>query len=213
MLSGFFQTLKRFFRRRGARLEPSFALPDAAEILRQPYSHTQEVEGPGGAITAREAYQLAHDIIEAYDERARLTGIESLSALFANGQCNGWKFTFSLPDRWGYAIFLFKMGHPDLLTVELSPFVEVGSGIAKMMEQGQKGFVEQQWKVELERSRELGPHFADSSEVVAAFIAGGKSQMPQGAVLRASSPPLGKSRWDLFGAGDLKKSLYTYPIE
>jgi hypothetical protein len=191
-----------------------FPLPEVADKLGEEYSHTQELEGPGGPITAREAYELAAEIIATFDHQARLTSVESAGPLSPDGQCHGWTFHFHLPNKWGQAIFLFKMGKQgDRLTVELRPFVAVGSALAKMMSEGQTGFVEQQWKVDLERHPGLSPNFADSGAVLAAYARSGGGPLPPGAVLRASTPPLGRARWELLEAVGSKKSLYTLPIE
>jgi hypothetical protein len=83
-----------------------------------------------------------------------------------------------------------------------------------MLQEGQAGFVEQQWKVELERQPTLNHQFQDSSSVLATWEAQGKSvayQTP--VVLRALTPPLGKARWELLETPDQKKSLYKLPIE
>jgi hypothetical protein len=211
-LSQFFRNL--FGGGGGKATEPVFPLPAVDDILRDEYSHAQELEGPGGPITAREAYELAAEIISKFDPSARLTGLESSGPLSDDGQCPGWTFRFHLPAKWGQAIFVFKMSKAgDSLTVELRPFVAVGSALAKMMSEGQTGFVEQQWKVDLERHPSLPSSFADSGEVLAAFARSGTGPLPVGAVLRASTPPLGRARWDLLEAPGSKKSLYSLPIE
>jgi hypothetical protein len=81
------------------------------------------------------------------------------------------------------------------------------------MNDGQTGFVEQQWKVELERHAELPNSFADSRDVLAAFARSGAGALPSTAVLRASTPPLGRARWEVLEAPGSKKSLYSLPIE
>lgn len=215
MWSGISQFFRKLFGGGGGRsAEAVFPFPDVADKLSEEYSHTQELEGPGGPITAREAYELAAEIISRFDSQARLTSVESTGPLSPDGQCHGWTFHFHLPGRWGQAVFLFKMGKQgDRLTVELRPFVAVGSALAKMMSEGQTGFVEQQWKVDLERHPGLSPGFADSGEVLAAYARSGAGPLPAGAVLRASTPPLGRARWELLEAMGSKKSLYTLPIE
>lgn len=213
MWAGLAKLFKGLVSRRGRRGEPSFTLPDNTVVLREMYTRTQEIEGPGGAITAREAYDLAAEIIRLYDTQARLTGLESTAALLANGQCHSWRFTFHLPARWAEAIFFFRIGEPDRLTVELRPFVEPGSALASMMDEGKNGFVEQQWKVELERHRALATTFPDSPDVLAGYLKGSGAGVPVDAVLRAFTPPLGKSRWELLESKESKKSLYSFPIE
>lgn len=211
-LSQFFRTL---FGGGGKKAtEPNFPLPTESEKLQQDYSHSQELEGPGGAISAREAYDLAAEIITKFDPQARLTSLESSGQLLPNGQCLGWVFQFHLPNRWGQALFVFKMGSNDgSLTVELRPFVAQGSALAKMMSEGQTGFVEQQWKVDLERHPGLPVNFVDSSAVMEAFARTQGGAVPSTAVLRASTPPLGKARWELLEAAGAKKSLYSLSIE
>ncbi len=189
-------------------------MPAVEDRLIEDYSHTQDLEGPGGPITAREAYELASEIISKFDNQARLTSVESSGPLSPDGQCHGWTFHFHLPARWGQAVFLFKMGKQgDKLTLELRPFVAPGSALAKMMSEGQTGFVEQQWKVDLERHPGLPATFADSGVVLTAFSRSGVGPLPASAVLRASTPPLGRARWELLEAVGSKKSLYSLPIE
>lgn len=189
-------------------------MPVGIERLSEAYSHTQELEGPGGPVTAQEAFELAQEIIVKFEASARLTGIDSAGQLQQDGRCSSWVFHYHLPDKWGQADFHFKMGKDrDLLTVELRPFVAVGSALAKMMSEGQTGFVEQQWKVDLERHPGLPTRFPDSSDVLAAFLRSGLGDLPAAAVLRASTPPLGRARWDLLETPGTKKSLYSLPIE
>ena len=215
MWTGISQFFRNLFGGGGGKAtEPTFPLPVVPDKLEGEYSHTQELEGPGGPITAKEAYELAAEIISNFDPQARLTSLESSGALAPDGQCHGWIFHFHLPAKWGQAVFLFKMGKQgDRLTVELRPFVAVGSALAKMMSEGQTGFVEQQWKVDLERHPGLPSSFADSGEVLAAFARSGAGPLPASAVLRASTPPLGRARWELLEAAGSKKSLYSLPIE
>lgn len=215
MWTGLFQFFRKLFGGGGGKAaEPSFPLPDDVEKLQKAYSHTQELEGPGGPISAKEAYELAADIIARFDDKARLTSLESSGGLQPNGECLGWVFHFHLPNQWGQALFHFKMGKSDgALTVELRPFVALGSALAKMMEDGQVGFVEQQWKVDLERHPELPRDFVDSREVMAGFARSGAGALPPGGVLRALTPPLGRARWELLEAPGSKKSLYSLPIE
>lgn len=208
--------LAHFFQRifgGGRSHEPSFHLP-AEEKIREHFSRTQELEGPGGAVTARESYELAAEIITSYDPEARLTSIESTQPLTAEGLCHGWDFLFYLPQRWGQAHFHFQMTNgQDTLTVKLVPFVAKGSALAQMEEEGQSGFVEQQWNVELERNAALPSEFVDSSSVIAGYLSQtGHPPAPQ-AVLRAATPPLGPARWSLLESRSSKKSLYSVPIE
>ena len=215
MWTGLSRFLRKLFGGGGGKAtEPTFPLPTGIERLSEEYSHTQELEGPGGAITAREAYELASEIISKFDPQSRLTTVESSGPISPDGQCHGWTFHFHLPSKWGQAVFLFKMGRQgDKLTVELRPFVAVGSALAKMMSDGQTGFVEQQWKVDLERHPGLAPAFPDSGEVLAGYARSGAGPLPASAVLRASTPPLGRARWELLEGVGSKKSLYSLPIE
>ena len=214
MWSGLSQFFRKLFGGGGKASEPTFPLPTGVDKLQETYAHTQELEGPGGPVTAREAYELAAEIIAKFDSTARLTLVESSGALSDDGQCPGWSFHFHLPQRWGQAIFSFRMGKGnDQVTLELRPFVAVGSALAKMMDEGQTGFVEQQWKVDLERNPELPPGFSDSRDVLGAFNRSGAGPLPSGAVLRAMTPPLGRARWELLEAPGAKKSLYSLPIE
>ncbi len=215
MWSGLAQFIRNLFGGGGKATEPTFPLPSGIDRLEDEYSHSQELEGPGGPVTAREAHELAIEIISKFDPQARLTNIESSGPLSGDGQCLGWNFFFHLPARWGHATFAFRMGKQggDRLTVELRPFVARGSALAKMMNEGQSGFVEQQWKVDLERHPELPSSFPDSGDVLSGFARSGGGPLPDAAVLRAATPPLGRARWDLLEAAGSKKSIYSLPIE
>lgn len=215
MWSGLSQFFRNLFGGGGKGAEPTFPLPSGTDRLEEDYTHSQELEGPGGPITAREAHELAVEIITKFDPQARLTQVESAGPLSGNGQCLGWNFLFHLPGRWCHATFAFRMGKNggDRLTVELRPFVGRGSALAKMMNEGQSGFVEQQWKVDLERHPELSATFQDSGDVLSGFARSGAGPLPSTAVLRASTPPLGRARWDLLEASGSKKSIYSLPIE
>ncbi len=215
MLSGITNFLRKLFGG-GQTPEPRFSLPVGIDKLQEDYSRTQELDGPGGPVTAREAYELASEIILGFDAQARLTQMESVGRLAEDGKAEGWLISYWLPTCWGQAHFRFMMREPvDTLTVELTPFVAVGSALAKMMTEGQTGFVEQQWKVELERHPSLSEAFKDSDEVLGAWSrsAGAGQGLPPGAILRALTPPLGKARWELLETSTSKKSLYTTPIE
>ncbi len=209
-LSSFFQRLFG----RGRSSDPTFVFPVDPGKLRDDFSRTQELEGPGGAVTAREAYELASEIIASFDPEARLTSIESSGSLSADGQSDGWNFVFHLPTRWGQAHFFFKMAHAGgSLTVNLTPFLARGSTLAQMEKEGQAGFVEQQWNVELERNISLPVGFIDSSEVASGFRRQHGAPLPQGGLLRAATPPLGPARWSVHESSSSKKSLYSVPIE
>ena len=209
--------LAQFFQRllgRGKSDEPSFAFPTGSDKIREEFSRTQELEGPGGPVTARESYELAYEIISGYDPEARLTVVTSTQPLTADGLCAGWSFLFYLPNRWGQARFDFKMSNAgDALTVKLFPFVARGSALAKMESEGQSGFVEQQWNVELERNTPLPQAFVDSDAVLSGFVRQSGGAPPAQAVLRAATPPLGPARWSLLESANSKKSLYSVPIE
>lgn len=215
MLSGLTNFLRKLFGG-GQAPEPRFSLPVGIDKLQEEYSRTQELDGPGGPVTAREAYDLASEIILSFDPQARLTQLETVGRLVEDGKADGWLIVFWLPSCWGQALFRFKMGQSgDSLTVDLLPFVAAESALAKMMSEGQTGFVEQQWKVELERHPSLPLTFKDSSDVLTAWrrSVSTDQSLPAGSVLRALTPPLGKARWELLETSTSKKSLYTTPIE
>lgn len=213
MWTGLAQFFQRLFGR-GKSDEPSFPFPDGSDKIRQEFSRTQELEGPGGPVTARESFELASEIIASFDSEARLTSIESTEPLTSDGLCAGWNFVFYLPQRWGQAQFHFKMtGSGDALTVKLLPFLAQGSTLAQMESEGQSGFVEQQWNVELERNAPLPSGFIDSSVVLAGYVRQNGGPPPPGVILRALTPPLGPARWNLLESATSKKSLYSVPIE
>ena len=195
---------------------PSFLLPQNVDKLRSDFERTEEIEGPGGPITAREAFELALSIVQEFDPLARLSKIESRGQLDPEGKAEGWKFLFELPDKWGKASFTFDCkSSKETVSVKLRPFVASGSAMDKMLEDGRFGFVEQQWKVELERSPGLGHNFVDSPQVLQDWIAEGStaSDLSDRTLLRGLVPPLGKPRWEILGSADSKKSLYSRPIE
>ena len=154
-------------------------------------------------------------LVRNFDEGARLTRLESQGRLAQNGQCEGWEFLFLLPERWGHAVFTFTcQGDRESVKVSLKPFAAVGSALDRMLQEGQSGFVEQQWKVEMERQPSLNHEFQDSSSVLESWEKAGKSVNFQSLpILRAITPPLGKARWELLESPSAKKSLYTLTIE
>lgn len=101
----------------------------------------------------------------------------------------------------------------DTLTVNLTPFLARGSALAQMETDGQSGFVEQQWNVELERNIPLTSNFVDSSTIASGFQKQHGIPLPKSAVLRAATPPLGPARWTVLESRGSKKSLYSVPIE
>ncbi len=211
--------LRNIFRRVfGGSSSPgqTFQFPKNIDKLREEYQFREELEPTEGGVAARDAYQLAAELIEDFDATARLARIESLGDLSLDGRAQGWFFQFHLPERWGEASFDFsvKPGE-ESLTLLLKPFVKQGSAMAKLMEDGQAGFVEQQWKVELERCPSLPKTFRDSVEVFSRWQAAGHKldQLPPGVVLRALTPPLGVAKWELAASSKEKKSLYSLPIE
>lgn len=196
--------------------ELSALLPQDIDKLREEHQASEELEGPGGPITAREAFELAEEIICSFDSEARLTKLQSKGRLDPTGRAEGWAFEFLLPSRWGQGQFLFSCSgsEAETVTVKLKPFAAKGSALDKMLEEGQAGFVEQQWKVEMERQSPLSHEFQDSSSVLSAWQLQGKSvdyNLP--VMLKAVVPPLGKPRWELLDSPRSKKSLYTLPIE
>lgn len=212
-------SLSRFFRGiLGAAPDtaPSFLLPQDVDKLRTDFDRVEEIEGPGGPITAREAFELALSIVQEFDDQARLSKIESCGQLDPEGKAEGWRFLFDLPQRWGKASFTFDCkSSKETVSVKLRPFVASGSALDKMLEDGRVGFVEQQWKVELERSPGLSHNFVDSPQVMEDWISDGTtaSELSDRTLMRGLVPPLGKPRWEILTSADSKKSLYSRPIE
>jgi hypothetical protein len=209
---------KKIFRRLsggGSDLEHSSLLPQDVDKLRTEFTASEDLDGPGGALSAREAFELAEEIIKSFDDEARLTRLESSGSLSSAGRAEGWSFVFLLPTRWGHGHFVFhNLPGEERVTLTLSPFAAAGSALDKMLQEGQLGFVEQQWKVEMERQPSLSHNFQDSSKVLATWKTQGKAvDFGSSAVLRAVTPPLGKARWELLESPSSKKSLYTLPIE
>ena len=208
--------LKKIFGRSSAdsQYEHASLFPQDVDKLRTEFSATEELEGPGGPITAREAFDLAEEIIVSFDSDARLTRVES-KGLSSAGRAEGWNFDFLLPNRWGYCRFVFQnLNGEEKLTLTLRPFAAEGSALDKMLQDGQAGFVEQQWKVEMERQPSLSHAFQDSVTVLSTLKSQGKHfDFAEGPVLRAVTPPLGKARWELLESPQSKKSLYNLPIE
>lgn len=195
--------------------EHSSLFPQDVDKLRREYSSQEELEGPGGPITAREAFALAEEIIQDFDDGARLVFLQSDGSLNPEGQSEGWLFEFVLPNRWGHASFRFRnSGSQETLSVKLTPFAPEGGGLDKMLQEGQSGFVEQQWKMEMGNQAYLSHSFRDSTDVLATWEADGKSiNYKSPIVLRAVTPPLGKPRWELLESPSAKKSLYSLAIE
>lgn len=202
---------------RGSEEAVEFLLPSLGdEKLSEEYSHTQELEVTGGPVTAREAFELAEELIADFEPGARLTKMESKGPLDEKGRALEWIFLFHLPKRWGKAIFYFDTtAGAETVRLELKPFVAAGSTMAQMVNEGRSGFVEQQWKVELERHQSLPRTFVDSTMVMSRWLSGGGSveSLPYTAILRGSTPPLGSARWALMESPTSKKSLYSVPIE
>ena len=199
----------------GKKQDHSSLLPKGIDKLRTEFSSTAELDEPGGPITAREGFELALEIIQDFDSLVRLNTMESVGALNSQGQAEGWIFVFLLPSRWGHARFRFcNIAGKESLTIKLIPFAPAGSALDKMLLEGQGGFVEQQWKVELERQPALSRDFLDSQEALSIWQSQGKYiDYNSPLVLRAVTPPLGKARWELLEAPGSKKSLYTLGIE
>ena len=112
-------------------------------------------------------------------------------------------------------MFLFQNENsPEQMELQLTPFAVKGGAMDNMLSDGQDGFVEQQWKVEMERQPCLTHNFRDSSSVLENLETGGKPVDYDGQiVLKASTPPLGQARWELYESPSSKKSLYKLPIE
>ena len=199
----------------GKRQDHSSLLPKGIDKLRTEFSSTAELDEPGGPITAREGFELALEIIQDFDSQVRLNTMESVGVLNSEGQAEGWVFVFLLPSRWGHARFKFcNITGKESLTIKLVPFAPAGSALDKMLLEGQGGFVEQQWKVELERQPPLSRDFQDSKQVLSTWQTQGKViDFSAPLVLRAVTPPLGKARWELLDAPGSKKSLCTMVIE
>lgn len=193
----------------------SSLLPQDVDKLRKEFSAKEELDGPGGSITAREAFELAIEIVQSFDQSARLGSLMSEGALNDKGRAEGWYFHFLLPERWGHAKFRFKtIPGQECLMMKLIPFAPEGSALDKMLQEGQDGFVEQQWKVELDRQPSLSHSFRDSSEVLSTWASQGKKlNFNDPLVLQAITPPLGAARWELLDAPGAKKSIYTLPLE
>lgn len=210
-------SLKKIFGRfmgKSQQDDHSSLLPDDVDKLRREFSSTEELDGPGGPITAREAFELALEIISSFDKSARLGSLSSHGALNDKGRAEGWFFSFQLPERWGHAEFRFQNKGQESVSLKLIPFAPEGSAMDKMLQDGQDGFVEQQWKVELDRRPSLPHDFQDSSDVITAWQAQGKSlNFSNPLVMQAITPPLGKARWELLDSPGSKKSLYTLPLK
>lgn len=193
----------------------SSLFPEDVDKLRDEFSATEEIDGPGDGISAREAFELAEEIIQSFDPEAKLRSIKSEGALTQVGHAEGWIFDFLLPTRWGTSTFTFNNRKgAESVHVRLIPFAPAGSALDNMLLDGQAGFVEQQWKVELERQASLSHSFQDSGEVLARWVSEGKTiDFQTGVVMRAITPPLGKARWELLDSPSSKKSLYNLPIE
>lgn len=189
--------------------------PLGVDKLRESFASTEELEGPSGPLSAREAFELAEEIIFTFDAKARLCRVKSTAELALDGMCEGWEFTFALPSRWGSSVFLFQNGpESGTLTVSLFPFAPIGSTLDKMLDEGQAGFVEQQWMVELERKGHLSHSFPDSPIFMKKFLNERTDiVLPEGSVLRATISALGSARWELMESSQSKKSLYTLAIE
>mgnify|MGYP001400763477 CR=1 FL=1 len=72
--------------------DSSALLPQDVDKLRTEHQASEELEGPGGPITAREAFELAEEIIKSFDPEARLTKLQSKGKLDPTGRAEGWAF-------------------------------------------------------------------------------------------------------------------------
>lgn len=215
LMWSFFKKIFRRFNGDGSGRDHSTIFPQGIDKLRDEFASTEELDGPGGPITAREAFELAEEIIREFDQGAKLRSMSSKGKLSASGRSEGWIFDFLLPSRRGTSKFSFNnLPGKETLTVQLTPFAPAGSALDQMLQEGQGGFVEQQWKVELERQAFLSHSFLDSTEVLRKWESEGKSvDYSSPLVLRAVTPPLGKARWELLESPSSKKSLYSLAIE
>ena len=75
----------------GKAIEQSFSLPEVDRLV-EDFSQTEELEGPGGPISAREGFELAVEIVKGFDSQARLTNVESVGRLSPDGRCEGWQW-------------------------------------------------------------------------------------------------------------------------
>ena len=124
----------------GRESDHSSLLPEDVDKLRLEFSAQEELDGPGGPITAREAFELALEIVTSFDEGARLASLQSEGALNDKGMAEGWLLNFLLPERWGHAQFRFKNTEgQESLTLKLLPFAPAGSALDKTVSLSSSG--------------------------------------------------------------------------
>lgn len=219
MLGRWLESLKALFSRSSENAAP---LDYGSGRIEEKVTTREELDAPGGPVTACEAFGVVVEIARAYDEQARLTRVSSGPGLDEQGRTTLWTFQYQFPNRWAQAVLSVHTGPPgtkpgspdEFLEVNVTPFPAPGSAMAKMLTEGQSGFVEQQWKVELERHAPLAENFRDSSEVFQAWINDGLSlaTLGPGVRLEGMTLPLGGAVWRLSDPSSGKKNLREAPF-
>lgn len=139
-------------------------------------------------VTARQAFGVAQAAVEAYGGDARLTMIVSGEDISVEGLARLWEFLFIFPSNRMQGIITVAVCDDDVeegkrlcLRERVTPFVQAGGMLDKMVREGTvtPGFIEEQWRKEVERQPGLPVPFRDSPEAVrelrekgADFIAG-----------------------------------------
>ncbi len=183
--------------------------------------HREELDAPGGPLTVHEAFMVVEPEAKRFDLSARLTRIVSGPGLDAEGKTLVWNFHYQFPERWAHAIFsthsqpVGSDQQAEYLEFSVTPFPAPGSAMAKMLSEGQGGFVEQQWQVELERCEALPTDFSDSAEVFAQWAKEGFDvhTLSPTVKMEALSRPLGGAVWRLSDPASGQKKLKEGPLK
>lgn len=211
---------KLFTRSEGA--EPEAEWDFGSGRISETQTVREELDGPGGPITAREAFDLVHRLAHGYDREAKLYMLASAGKLDAQGRATNWEFKYQFPNRWARAVFSVATAAApgtaqpgdEHLEVTIIPFPPPGSAMARMLMEGQEGFVKQQWQMELERKPSLPANFKDSAEAAAVWARDGLDlgSLGRSVRLEGMTLPLGGAVWRLTDPESGKKSLKETPF-
>lgn len=184
--------------------------------LTEPFYHREEIDSPGGPVSPGETADVVMGMAQSFDSGARLTRVVSQRGVDTDGRALAWQFEFVFPERWGQGSVVVSVEEPGMesMAIQVRPFPAPGSAMANMLATGQTGFVEQQWKVELERHQSLSLPFKDTISVVEDWRNSGKiGKLGVDYQLEALQPALGGPVWQLTKVQNLKKVLASAPFQ
>lgn len=216
MLGSLLESLKGLFSRKDDDA-PELHWDFGSGRISETVTRREEIDGPGGPVTAREAFELAQHLATGYDHQARLYMVASGGKLDSKGRSTQWEFKYQFPNRWARSVFTVSTSASEtdprpaeeFLEVAVIPFPPPGSAMARMLSEGQEGFVEQQWQMELDRKSPLPVSFKDSSEALELWLKEGfdPGTLGRSARLEATTLPQGGAVWRLSDPESGQKSI------